>query len=200
MKKGECPLFFPELKQILLRLLKSWWTWTITILLSIIAWSFREGHTPWIFKKIWEFVTSCWNAVIPFLWTNLSIPRWWYWILNIVFVSIIVYVCARYVGQKFFTNYRRYTHDTFNGVIFIWKWAKRGAPGEGEPYKIAAYCPNCQMQLNSKRRRPTARTLADGNAGDMYYWCSDCNKEYDFVTIDEARQLIWQKKIKFHLG
>lgn len=181
-------------KRLSLRVLKSWWTWVVTVLLAVIGWSLREGRTPWIFTKTLECVTSAYGKTASFLGGDLTVSRWWYWILIVVFLLAVLYPCSIYARHKLRSTYWGYTTDTFRGVLFRWQWSKQGAHAEGEPYKIKAYCRNCDLALDQKMKRQRAVEMRDRKPPDMYYWCSDCKLESEHISVEEVKELIMRVK------
>jgi hypothetical protein len=179
-------------------IVKRFWKWTIglitTIIGGVIAWSFRGGDQPWILKKINELTVSFWTNSTSFLGANLSIPRWWYWILLFVLVFVLFYTCLKIYRWKSSSTYWYYTQDVFDVVSFRWQWSKIGSYSEGEPCKITAHCPNCDLTLESKKKPQTCLEMQQGKRSESYYFCKDCKLEFAFSKIDDAKERIMKKK------
>lgn len=178
---------------------KSWWKTVVIslilpILAALIAWWGREGTVPWAFHKIIDGLCIAWNATITFLGTDLSIPRWWYWILIIVLVSVCSYACFIGVRRRFSSTYWSYTKGIFGEIVFRWQWSKVGAFAEGQPYKIKAHCPNCDLAFEQKTKIQSMAALAAKDPPERYYWCKDCKLEFAYISVEEAKERIMKVK------
>ena len=122
----------------------------------------------------------------------VAISRWWYWLLLLVFIGAVVSFSYNLIWPRF-SSYRRYSEDTFETILWRWKWARRGSAEEGEPYQIKPYCPNCEVGLTHKRSVNWFEH-SEGRRTPPHYECLACHTEFPHVAPDDVRREIMRIK------
>lgn len=176
----------------------TWWKWiVITLVGATIIWIWQRGEPP----RGWPKVKTWLGNAIHFLATDVPIPRWWYWLFLLVFVQFLAAVLYVIWIRTYGKTYRAYTEDDFDGFHWRWKWSKEGAPAEGKPYQLTAYCKKCDLALN---KIGGAINLGPGGSKPQQFHCSGCNTTYMYGDPDLVCEKIlkivrdnqWRQRLK----
>jgi len=146
---------------------------------------------------IQAFLEPVFTAVWAFVFAPMKIPRFWYWTLIIwlvVSITWLVWIYRRKTAPVNELTYRDYTTDEFKNARWRWKWSAEGAPADGEPYGIKAYCLQCDLELVCPPvRRQNLHEMKQGIAPKTHFMCSEHGK---VLATDSKTRLIESAKVE----
>jgi hypothetical protein len=122
------------------------------IVCSLIAAVLYEWGVVSLLWPIRYAVVMLWGSIVgAWLWltAEVSVYRWWYWILMLYLIGTLLAAAALWVKFKQLDPIPRpteYTVDQVFGVVWRWRWGS-----DHKIYNLTPFCPKCDRPLTVER-------------------------------------------------